>query len=183
MIRFVQTGIVMMLVLGITGLGFGQYRIGERKPVRIDKKQKGYQSPKKKKKTLSKRKRIKKIRSSKSKTNPPAQPTKQRKFDDWPYLKTLNQRYNVGLDKLQYWRRLHHGYEEIIKAIIISKEAQVEVGRVLQKRIQGQEWKELANQFFVDPKELNGETKNVLKSLGNIPKEIISERPVIRGEQ
>jgi hypothetical protein len=93
-------------------------------------------------------------------------------------LERLSLRFEVPIERLQYFRRLRHGYEEIVPALIVAREAQVEAGRVLKSRMAGDTWKQIAESFSIDLKPLNEEVIEVLKPLRkNLSKEALTERP------
>jgi hypothetical protein len=94
-------------------------------------------------------------------------------------MKGLSQRYGVPIDRLQYYRSLHFGYEEIVPALVVGKSAQAEVGRVLQLRMKGQSWQTIAGSFYIDFKPLNAEVQEILKPIRErLPKRALDEHPV-----
>jgi hypothetical protein len=95
-----------------------------------------------------------------------------------PVLQSLSQRYKVPVDRLQYYRSLHFGYNEIVPALIVAKQAQAEVGRVLKLRMDGKSWDDIAQSFFIELKPLNQEVSEVLKPIQErLPKRALTERP------
>lgn len=101
--------------------------------------------------------------------------------DEEAILTDLARQYGVQKDQLLYFRQLRHGYEEIIPALIVARESQVEVGRILDHRVNGQMWKDIAQRYDVDLKPLNKEVLDVLTPLRKIlSKQALVERPHVR---
>ncbi len=96
-----------------------------------------------------------------------------------PVIDALSERYKVSPERLQYYRSLHFGYEEIVPSLVVAKQAQVEVGRVLKLRMDGKTWDAIAQSFYIDLKPLNKEVGEVLKPIQErLPKRALTERPV-----
>ena len=93
-------------------------------------------------------------------------------------IAALSQRYGVPEERLEYYRGLHFGYEEIVPSLIVAREAQSEVGRILKLRMDGQSWQAIADSFFVDLQPLNKEVGETLKPIRQrLPKRALTERP------
>jgi hypothetical protein len=96
-----------------------------------------------------------------------------------PIIASLSDRFNIPTERLQYYRSLHFGYEELVPALVIAKQAQAEVGRVLKLRMGGLGWDAIATSFFIDLKPLNSTVDEVLKPIEQrLPKRALTERPV-----
>lgn len=96
-------------------------------------------------------------------------------------LAGLSEMFSVPIDRLQYFRKLRHGYEEIVPSLIVAREAQVEPGRVLKSRMDGKSWKTIADSFSIDLNPLNKEVVEVLKPIRKVlPKQALIERPQTR---
>ena len=90
----------------------------------------------------------------------------------------LSKRYGIPIEKLQYFRSVHFGYEDIVPALIVAREAQVEPGRILKMRMDQKQWKDIAAEFSVDLKPLNDEVLSVLKPIRqSLPKSVVSDHP------
>lgn len=151
---------VLLLVLAwMTIPSWGAYRMGESKPVKID----GSPSSHPSKRTPFPSSRI-------SHANP-----------EEMALAELSNEFSIPTERLEYFRRLHHGYEEIVPALVIAREAQVEPGQVLQLRVENQSWKDIAARYHIELKPLNEEVLSIIKPLRkNLPKKIMTERPTTR---
>jgi hypothetical protein len=114
---------------------------------------------------------------------PNAEPSPTPENPEAAVIRHLSSRYSIGEDKLQYFRSLHFGYEEIVPALIVAQDAQVEPGKVLDSRIKGKTWKNIADDYFIDLKPLN---KKVLDELTPIrkrlPESAMKEKPQVREE-
>jgi hypothetical protein len=98
--------------------------------------------------------------------------------DETQVLNALSQRFNVDVEKLRYFRSLKNGYEEIVPALIVAREAQVEIGKILQARMEDQTWKEIAEAHSIELKPLNTEVVEILEPIKNVlPAKAITERP------
>lgn len=84
-------------------------------------------------------------------------------------------------EQLKYYRDLHFGYEEIVPALIVSREAKVEAGRIFNDRMTGKSWKKISQDYNVELKPLNKEVLDVLTPIRKaLPKKVITERPQTR---
>lgn len=93
-------------------------------------------------------------------------------------LDGLSKTYDLPVDRLRYFRDLRHGYEEIVPSLIIAREAQIEPGRVLKLRMEGESWKTIADSFSVELQPLNREVLDVLKPIRKaLPSQALIERP------
>jgi len=93
-------------------------------------------------------------------------------------IKKLSVLYDIGEDRLRYFRDLHHGYSDIVPALIIARDAEVEPGRVIKMRDEGQLWPDIAKGFFVDTKRVDQESAQVLKELKKtVPLSAINDLP------
>src|SRR5262249_26975557 len=98
-------------------------------------------------------------------------------------LKNLSDRFEIPIDRLVYFRRLHDGYEEIVPALIVAREAQVEAGKILKLRMEGQTWKTIADSYSIDLKPLNEEVLSVLDPIRKVvSKKALEEKPQVRGD-
>jgi hypothetical protein len=101
--------------------------------------------------------------------------------DETSVLMDLSQRFNVDEEKLQYFRSLKHGYEELVPALVVAREAQVEIGKVLKSRTDGQSWKEIADSYSIELKPLNTEVMELLEPIKKaLPKKALIERPSVQ---
>jgi hypothetical protein len=142
--------VAVSFVLFSVPFSFAKYKMGEKKPL----------SSRENKATIQTGKKEIAIRSE----------------DD--VLKALSVRFDVPVDRLSYYRDLQHGYEEIVPSLIISREAQVEVGKILKARMDGQSWKEISQEYSIDLKPLNNEVLEILKPIRSIvSKTALTERP------
>ena len=93
-------------------------------------------------------------------------------------IKMLSDRYAFPVPRLQYLRDLHHGYADIVPALIVAREAQVEPGRVIKMRDEGQMWPTIAKGFSVSPEIVDQESSSVLKELKKtLPLTAINDQP------
>jgi hypothetical protein len=99
-------------------------------------------------------------------------------IDETPYLKDLSRIYSVDMERLRYYRSQKNGYEELVPALVVAREGQVDLGRVLSARMEGRTWKEIAARHSVDLKPLNDEVLSVLTPIRKgLPKKMLVERP------
>ncbi len=101
--------------------------------------------------------------------------------DEQPVLQNLSEKFDISVERLRYLRGIHNGYEEIVPALIVAREAKVEVGRILKDRMNGKAWKFIAHLYLVDLKPLNEEVIDLLKPIRKrVSKEAMAERPTAR---
>lgn len=98
--------------------------------------------------------------------------------DETPVLNDLSQRFSVKVERLRYYRDLKNGYEELVPALIVAREAQVEIGQVLQSRMEGESWNDIAARHSIELKPLNAEVVEILEPIRKtLPKKMLTERP------
>ena len=105
-------------------------------------------------------------------------PDKNKPNPEREAIRKLSERYDIPQDRLRYFRDLHHGYADIVPSLIVAREAQVEAGRDIKMRDEGQLWPDIARGFSVDQKLLDQESAAVLKDLKKtVPLSAINDLP------
>lgn len=90
----------------------------------------------------------------------------------------LANRFSVPQKKIAEFRKKRNGYEEIVPALIVARQAQVAPDRILEMRAEGTPWNAIAKTFEVDLKPLNREVIDVLEPIRRaVPEQALTERP------
>ncbi len=93
-------------------------------------------------------------------------------------LKNISEKFGISVDRLHYYRQLHYGYEELVPALVIARDAQVEEGRVLKMKTDGMPWKGIVDYFSLNFENFNKETNDVLSPLRKtLSKTALTETP------
>jgi hypothetical protein len=97
-------------------------------------------------------------------------------------LKNLSEKFSVPAEQLSYYRKLRYGYEELVPSLVVAREAQVEIGRVLKMRDEKKTWQQITDYFSVNPSVVSDEAESSLKSIREaLPKQALTEKPSVRG--
>lgn len=160
--------VLFMSLVIMLGAGHAGYKMGENGAVKKDE-------PKQQQRRAPSLKEMQKIKF-------PA-PGERKEDPEDAVIADLSHTYAIGEDKIRYFRGLHHGYDEIVRALIVAKDAQVEAGRILSMRVDGKSWETITTAFFVDAKDFNKEAADVLAPIREkVPKQAMVERPQTRKE-
>lgn len=101
--------------------------------------------------------------------------------DEVPTLRNLSERFEIELNRLEYLRGLHYGYEVLVPSVVIAHEGQIDVGRVIKARMDGATWEKVCEQFFVDSKVVDKQALDILVPLRKtLPKKYLTEKPETR---
>ncbi len=113
---------------------------------------------------------------------PSSAPKKASEDPETAVLADLSKRFSVPVDQLSYYRKIHYGYNELVPAMVIARDAQVEIGRVLKMKSSGKKWQQITESFSVDPNAVSQESERVLKTIrGTVPEKALTESPQTRG--
>jgi len=77
-------------------------------------------------------------------------------------IERLSRRYQITSSRLEYLRKIGQDYEEIVPALIVARESNVEVEDIVKLRRDGHSWHDIAGEKDIKLKPLN---KQVIEEL------------------
>jgi len=93
-------------------------------------------------------------------------------------LRRLSIQFDIDQEELEYYRGLNHGYNQLIAALVVSREANVGLDEVLEYRVEGKSWTEIEELLRIDLRYLNKKVVSILKPIkATFPEEFLTEIP------
>jgi len=77
-------------------------------------------------------------------------------------IERLSRRYDIKPGRLEYLRKINQDYDEIVPALIVARESNVEVEDIVKLRMDGHSWHDIAAKSDIKLKPLN---KQVIEEL------------------
>ncbi|MFN0118711.1 MAG: hypothetical protein ACKVQC_10545 [Elusimicrobiota bacterium] len=100
--------------------------------------------------------------------------------DEKEVILNLSNQFSLSVDRIRYFRNINFGYAEIVPALVLAREAQIEPGKVLSARMEGKSWKNISKNFFVDFDNISKEVSDILTPIKkSLPASLIQARPQV----
>ena len=95
---------------------------------------------------------------------------------------TIGGAFRIAPDKIRYWRSLGHGYRDIVRALVVAEEAFVQPGVILQERVEGRSWTQIAAERRMSADDLDERSGAVIQPLRRALKRSAIEERARSGE-
>lgn len=141
-----------------------RYRLGERKPVKVKKRPEKSSRPGREK------------TSDPTVTGPSTPDTTF--VNESEVIFDLSRRFGIAVERIRYLRNVRWGYNDLVRALIIARESQVEPGRLLKLRLAGSTWESIADGVFVSATKMEREARELINAIRvSLPEAAVTEKP------